>query len=164
MGNTKTVFLKPKGYNHDFWQPLVMTYTMTIGFVIAIWLIQYSADIYKTGWIFYGIDCKRWLLFLLAKVAENLIPTTIVFGFTILASMRHKVDTESFSYTALVTLLFLLGMIGCVFLVAKKIAIFYIALLLIYTVTFLIIKCLESLMVNSTIPSQFKSEKSDGKY
>lgn len=141
-----------------------MTYTMTIGFVVAIWLIQYSADIYKNGWIFYGVDCGRWLLFLFAKVAENLIPTTIVFGFTLLASMRHKVDTESFSYTALVTLLFLLGMIGCVFLVVNKMTIFYIVLLLIYVVTFLILMCLESLIINSAIPSQFKAEKSDGRY
>lgn len=145
----------------DFWQPFIITYSITVA-VVATCILQYNITELASNLFFYRVECKNYLIFTLAKVAESLTPTTITFVLTLL--LAEYIQYKKKQITKIVVSTVMLSIMGMLFPTMKSDMGFWIILILIYMTIAISITFIKEEDVNIFLFQNHKSEKSDGKY
>ncbi len=147
----------------DFWQPLIITYSVTVLLVIIICVMQYNFSESQLDDItFYRVNLNSYILLALAKASESLAPTTITFSLLLILTSKGNKDILK---TVSILPIFCLAGAAVIQPGAKNIVVFWIVLILIYI--FIIISLLVTSSFVGSQESVFRSnhkfEKSDGK-
>lgn len=118
-------------------------------------------DSIAQSYMFYQVQLNNYLVFMLAKVSESLIPTTITFSILLMLTVKNGSEkAKTFSIVSVV----LLGILGFFQPIMPNILGFWIMLILIYgSIIFSIFEA-DALfnLQDATNQSFHKSEKSDG--
>ena len=149
-------------YKENFWATTIITYAITLAFVVFTCLIQYNVSDPSAELMFYKIKFDSYIFLLFAKAVETLVPTTITFGFTLLLGTFGEAHISSLRYACSIALLVILSFSGMVLPIAKDVGNFeFIAIVItvLVTITLIAIRALVGSMSRTRKP---KREKSDG--
>ena len=146
-----------------FWQPLIITYAITVILIVATCIVVHQCFYLNiSSYSFYEISLNSYLVYLLAKVAETLVPTTITFSLLLMLTTNGSSDKTK---TFLVVLVVLLSVFGIIKPTVSTMLGFWVILVLIY-VTIMIAIFETANLFNVLVPDEYvghKAEPSDGK-
>lgn len=148
----------------NFWQPFIITYTITVIIVVAICVLQYNfSDPTTSEIMFYRVKLNNYLILMLAKAAESLIPTTMTFSLLLILTSEDNLGVVT---TMSILPVCGLGVLGLLQPTMNSVLGFWIILVLIYLLIIVSI-CTVSSLVNlqdTEYQNYHKSEKSDGRF
>lgn len=147
----------------NYWQPLIITYTITVILIVATCVVVHQCFYHDVSqYPFYAVSLENYIVYLLAKVSESLIPTTITFSLLLILTTTESNDETK---TFLIVFIVLLAAFGIIQPTIRNLSGFWTMLILIYATIILVIfetgnlfKCTSAMQCNN-----HKSEISDGK-